>query len=189
MKPKDNPFAAHRLDRVDYLFNGTDWAQVLNKLATLDYRAAIIGAHGSGKTTFLSSLDEQLQQCGLQTLPLFVNTESWQLTPAHWQGIHQADDNTIILFDGADVIPRWSWWRFLRASRGAKGVVATSHGRNLLPALIRTQPNADLLRRVLTALDIPLTDELQQHSEALLQKHQGNIRDVLRDLYWVYADR
>lgn len=189
MRPKDNPFAAHRLDRVAYLFDNTDWERVLKDLHALDYRAAIIGVHGSGKTTFLSSLEAQLRQRGFGTLPLFVNTETRRLTVAHWQAIRAADANTMILFDGADVIPRWAWWRFKRLSRHAKGIVATSHGRRLLPPLIRTQPSAELLRRVLAELDVTLPPALQQYSEKQLKQHRGNIRDVLRDLYWVYADK
>ena len=57
MKAGENPFRTERLERVTLrLPDGVTWTGLLNRLRELKYRAAIVGPHGSGKTTFLEHL-------------------------------------------------------------------------------------------------------------------------------------
>lgn len=188
VRPIDNPFAAQHIDNIPYHLNSGSWESLLAKLSRLNHRAAIIGPHGSGKTTLLETLKQRLSADGKLIMFFRVNTESTRLNAKQWQQLRQVDRQALILFDGADLLSVWAWWRFRRLSRYAKGLIVTSHSRRLLPPLINTQADNQLLHVVLSHLDIELTEQLQQQAEMLLLKHHGNIRDVLRDLYWSHAD-
>lgn len=187
VRPIDNPFAAQYIDNIPYQFITGNWQSLLTDLTGLNHRAAIIGPHGSGKTTLLESLKQRLSAIRTPTIYLRINTEFPRLLPQQWQQLRQADRQTMILFDGADLLPLWIWWRVRRLSRHAKGLIVTSHNRRLLPPLINTQTNNQLLHIVLSHLNIELNDHIQQQAEKLLAKHRGNIREVLRDLYWLYG--
>ena len=46
-----NPFDSESLHLVPYGFDQTNWDSLLARLESLHYRAAVVGAEGSGKTT------------------------------------------------------------------------------------------------------------------------------------------
>lgn len=189
MKPRDNPFAAHCIDNIPYHYVDTDQSSVLIKCQQLRFRAAIIGSHGSGKTTLLHDLGEQLAQHGHRVKKLFINTSHSRYSLLPFNVLLTVDSQEILLFDGADLLPRPYWWVFRLLSRRCKGLIVTSHQRALLPALIYTKTDTDLLAQVLKQLNVESDDALLHDSQQLFVKHQGNIRDVLRDLYLVYADK
>lgn len=188
MRPGDNPFASRFIDNVAFHFRaGDSLAAYWQRLETHRFRGAIIGDHGSGKSTLLLQTQSELAQRGIPTLSLFINTERPRLSPQQYQSLLDVDGDTVIIFDGADLLSWWDWRRVKRRSRCAKGMIITSHGRALLPCLYRTQTDVALLHHVMTCLNVPLTPALSQHCEQLFKQHRGNIRDVLRDLYWLYV--
>lgn len=190
VRPADNPFASRFIDNVGFDFQWSDseenyWKNLENQY----YRGAIIGKHGSGKTTLLLHTKQQLAQRGIPTLSLFINTENPRLSAQQAQALQNVGSDTVIIFDGADLLSRWHWHRVKRSSQSAKGMIVTSHDKKLLPCLYRTQTDIALLHQVIKRLNVPLTPELIQHSEQLFNDYQGNIREVLRALYWRYSER
>lgn len=188
VRPADNPFASRFIDNVGFDFQWGDseenyWKNLENQY----YRGAIIGKHGSGKTTLLLHTKQQLAQRGIPTLSLFINTETPRLSPQQNQALQNVGSDTVIIFDGADLLSRWHWYRIRRSSQSAKGMIVTSHDKTLLPCLYRTQTHVALLHHVIRRLNVPLTPELIRHSEQLFKDYQGNIREVLRALYWQYT--
>ena len=76
MRPRDNPFSAERLDTLAYKCQPTFFEDLLERLALFNYRAAIVGPHGSGKSALLEALAPKLRGRGFDTSLLQVTAES-----------------------------------------------------------------------------------------------------------------
>ena len=50
---KDNPFATHRVEAVSFRFAEGHWKDHLERLQSMNWRAAIVGNQGTGKTTLM----------------------------------------------------------------------------------------------------------------------------------------
>lgn len=184
MRARDNPFSVERIERLEYrLQPGASWESLLNRLAGMQYRAAVVGDHGSGKTTFLRHLRDRLAEAGHRVHPLFLNQDSG--TGAHRQAIEsaaQADQASIVLLDGADHLSRFSWWRMNRIARRCRGFIITSHQVGLLPTLLECRPSVGLLRELIVELA-----GSDGQAGSLYERHQANLREALREMYDLYA--
>lgn len=190
MKARQNPFSAQRIDALTYRFINGDWDDLILKLKRLNYRAAITGPYGSGKTTLLEQLGNKLRQQGYGTLNIFVNQEFPRLTFAQWNAVlKSARGNSIIFFDGADLLPFWQRVLVKLVSRRAKGLVIAGHHPLGLPVLMDCQTTPALLDDLLHELAGPVDEPLKQAGAKLFRQHDGNIREVLRGLYLVCADQ
>jgi ABC-type lipoprotein export system ATPase subunit len=56
LRAKDNPFAVDRIGQIRYEPAAESWENLLVRLAAMDYRGAIVGPCGSGKTTLCEDL-------------------------------------------------------------------------------------------------------------------------------------
>src|SRR5688572_2719481 len=134
MKARDNPFATDRVLRVRYRPQGWTWEALLERLERLNYRGAIVGPEGRGKTTLLEDLGERLRDQGWGIHQLRLTRErpvfERRFLRNFLDGIGTRD---VVLFDGAEQMSRFAWWRFVRDTRRAKGLVITSHRAGLLP--------------------------------------------------------
>ncbi len=187
MRARDNPFRTERVHQVRYrLLDGT-WGEVMRRLRELDYRAAIVGPDGSGKTTLLEDLAPRLAKLGFTTRSLFLNDRKRTLGPTErGEFFARLGANDVILFDGADLMGRLAWARFKRRTRGAAGLIVTSHRSGLLPTLIECRTTPELLDDIVVQI---LGDGagLGELPHRLFEKHQGNLRDALRELYDMYS--
>ena len=183
---KDNPFATDRILRVRYRPQGWTWEQLFARLASANYRAAIVGPKGHGKTTLLEDLGEKLRDVGWGVRHLRLSRERGALSRAsRHECFGTASRRDVILLDGAEQMSRLAWWDFLRRSRHAGGLVITSHRPGLLPTLVECETSVVLLRGIVDELDpgAGAKDEL----ESLYTRHGGNLRDALRTLYDVHS--
>jgi len=188
MRARDNPFAADRIERIRYRFVGTSLDELLTRLDDMNYRAAITGPEGSGKTTLLEDLREALEYRGLRTKLLFVNDASPLSEAQCRRFLSELVPQELVLLDGADAIRRSSWFLFRRHTvRHAAGLLVTSHRPGLLPTLIECTTTAGLLQEIVRDLS-PQTPALSPaFLRALHNRHQGNLRACLRELYDVCA--
>ncbi|MGE0269426.1 MAG: hypothetical protein AB7S78_13330 [Candidatus Omnitrophota bacterium] len=190
MKARHNPFSAQRMDTLAYRFLSGGWEEFFLQLEQHNYRAAIVGPHGSGKTTLLEHLGTRLQTQGYRLVKIFVNTDTPFLKAEHWKGLwNTSGSRSMILVDGADLLPAWQRGLLKLVSRRAKGLVTAGHSPLGLPVLLRSRTSPELLEELLDELAGPLDDHLLQKARSLFLHHNGNIRDILRDLYMVYADQ
>lgn len=178
MRARDNPFAVDRVLSVRYKPQGWTWDELLARLAQLRYRAAIVGPKGSGKTTLLEDLGRRLTPLGWQPLLIRLDSQDRRLDTTSQRRVIDATKHTILLLDGAEQLTRLGWWQFCRQSRGAAGVIITSHRAGRLPTLVRTQTSLHLLNQILTELGTSCPD-----APALYARYGGNLRDALRALY------
>jgi hypothetical protein len=97
------------------------------------------------------------------------------VTPAH-----------VICLDGAEQLTPIRWTLFERRARRARGLLITSHRAGRLPTLHTCATTEQLLEDIVSRL---LTPAPPIHSAALptprelFLRHQGNLRDALREMY------
>lgn len=187
LRAKDNPFAVDRIQQIRYEALEESWENLLTRLAAMDYRAAIVGPCGSGKTTLCETLQARLRQGGLQTQGLFVSLDIHMT----WQDMQPvlALPFDVILVDGADHLSYWTWQRLKRRVFSRKrGLIATTHQPGLLPTWHECRPSPALLERIVTRL---VPDQVIPNAQIndLYSLCQGNIRDALRQLYDLVGDQ
>jgi hypothetical protein len=184
MRARDNPFAVQRLRSVPYRLSGFTWEEMLERLAALRFRAALVGSHGRGKTTLLAELARRLAERGLRTRTVTLHEGDRRLSAAQrarlFRDLTLAD---VVFLDGAEQLGRLAWLEVRTRSRAAGGLVITSHRPGLLPTLHECRTTPGLLAGIVE--DLAGVDEAQRLPEAgeLLARHGGNVRDALRELY------
>lgn len=184
MKARDNPFKTDRVLNVRYRLRGETWEELLARLKKLDYRAAIVGPNGAGKTTLLEDLEPVLAGLGFRVRCLRLDRETRSFPQGFLKNLFAVlDKSDLLLFDGAEQMSRISWARFKARSKKAGGLVITSHRRGMLPTLIECATSSELLGEIIAEL----LQAPYEATEELYAKHNGNLRDALREMYDVYA--
>jgi len=188
MKARHNPFSVDRVQTIRYRPLKATFDDILTRLETMDYRAAVVGPEGAGKTTLLEDLQHALQRQGLQTRMVFVNDTSPLDHPTRRQLMSQLKSDEIVLLDGADATSLAMWTLLKRhILRQAAGLVITTHRPGRLPTLIDCATTPALLGEIVDEL---LPEKRHAHADGLQQlfrHHQGNIRNCLRELYDLMA--
>jgi len=183
VRPCDNPFRVGRLDALGFVEHVVGVDAVVQALAKNNYRGALVGGHGTGKSTLLRAVGDRLIGRGLSPMPLFMNTEERGRLPLRWRiAVRRAGEGDALLLDGYDHLPRWArlWVRYKAQYAGA--LVVTSHRRCRLRTVAQMQTSPALLRTIVAEL----AGEGYAASvdcEALWQETGGNLRDALRLLY------
>ena len=91
------------------------------------------------------------------------------------------------MIDGIERLSFFQRQQLIARSRVFAGFIATTHHFGRLRTLIRCRTSQGTLTAVLDALELNRS-EIVTAATALLPKHKGNMRLVLRDLYDQYAD-
>lgn len=184
MKARENPFRTERVHRVGYRLVDMTWDELFARLEELNHRAAIVGPHGFGKTTLLETLGSKLRERGRRTHFVRLNESRPKLTRDELTALAEAiEPADILLVDGAEQMSRLSWMKFTRKTAHAEGVIVTVHRPGLFPTLYECRTSSETLRWLVAeitegerALDAPTACDLHE-------KHDGNLRDVVRELY------
>lgn len=182
-RPCDNPFRVGRLDALGYVDHGADLGTVVASLKQNNYRGALVGGHGTGKSTLLGAVGDRLIEHGLSPMPLFMNTEERGTLPLRWRiAVRRAGEGDALLLDGYDHLPRWArlWVRYKAQYAGA--LVVTSHRRCRLRTVAQMQTSPALLRTLVAEL-AGAAYAASVDCDALWHETQGNLRDALRRLY------
>jgi len=186
MRARDNPFRTDQVLRVRYRLPSGTWDGLLDRLDALGRRATIVGPQGSGKTTLLEDLAPRLHARGFTPRDLRLDTETPEFEPGaldrFFASLHPRD---VILFDGAEQLGWLAWSRFERRSRAAAGLVITGHQPGRMPSLLETSTTPELLEGLIEEILGGPAPELR--TRALFEKHGGNLREALRELYDRFA--
>lgn len=181
LRAKDNPFAVDRIRQIRYEPPEESWKSLLERLAVMKYRGAIVGPCGSGKTTLCEDLQIRLRLEGMQTQQLFVSMDIHMT----WQDIQcvLALPFDVILVDGADHMSWLTWQRLKHYVLSKKrGLVVTTHRPGLLPTWYECLTSLALFERIVDHLN-PDQSIHPEHIRESYDRWQGNIRDALRELY------
>lgn len=184
MRARDNPFRSEQIESLGYRLEGTTWTELLARCERLDYRCAVVGPYGSGKTTFLEELEKKLQGAEFRTRLIrlrtsrrvFVLTLLNRLT----RGLTRRH---LLLFDSAGQLnyAAWHWLRW--NARHARGLIITVHKPGRLPTLWECRTSSALLAELLERLLDCCPDEGRQLAAKLYDKHGGNLREAFRECY------
>lgn len=187
MRARNNPFSTDRVLRERYRLDEAGWADLFTRLGKLNHRAVIVGPHGSGKTTLLEDLAGRLRADGWQTHLLRLHSDRRSLSPqvnaAFFAKLTAKD---FILLDGAEQLRPWSWWYFRQRTRSAGGLVVTTHRPGRLPILKTCATSPALLQTLAHSLGKELSSG---QAEDLHDRHHGNLREALRELYDWHAGK
>lgn len=178
-----NPFRVRRVLALRYRLDD-GWEPLLERLAGLGHRGALVGPEGSGKTTLLEDLEERLAAQGWRILRLRLSRERRRLDGEQWRSLEGAGPEDLITVDGVEQLPWWGWRRLERLSRRAGGLVITSHRPGRLPVLRRHRTSPGLLAELVADLvGHQRAQALRPELDRLFEAHRGNLRDCLRSLY------
>ena len=175
-----NPFASRHIDRLRFRFNDLEWDDVCSRLNILGGRAAIVGPHGSGKTTCMEQLADHLNRNAWNVHYIRVTPDTTPLPELARLDLGERD---AVLLDSAGHIGPVMWRRVSHTVRGAGRLVITEHRPGRLATLHRCRPSLTLLDALIADLAPDHAADLRQVSHTLYHRHHGNIRDVFRGLY------
>jgi hypothetical protein len=183
---KHNPFSTNRVLAQRYRLSDCEWDDLMLRLREAGFRGAIVGPHGSGKTTLLEDLVARLRADGFAICFLRFSTEDRHV----WRRVSGWDSAAInhrvlVVVDGAEQLGTFVWLWLRWKSRNAAGLVITTHNPGRLRTLFRCTTRPSIIQDLASALGWPLS---RQEAEALFVRHQGNVREALRDLYDLAAE-
>ncbi|MCG8584062.1 MAG: AAA family ATPase [Pirellulales bacterium] len=185
---RDNPFAVDRVLRVRYHFAKGSIEELCTRLESANWCGAIVGPHGTGKTTLLEDLADHLRRQGWRVRGARLTTERPSFDRSSLKRLFaDAGPRDIIALDGAEQLSRFAWRRFQRRARGAGGLIITSHRAGLLPTIRNATTSLETLNYVVEQLVPAPSHAVRDEAQRLFAEHGGNIRDVIRSLYDAWA--
>jgi hypothetical protein len=188
MKARENPFRTARVLRVRYRMRDETPEDLLQRLRCLGYRGAIVGPKGTGKTTLLEDLEPPLTALGFNVKCLRLDDRMRSFPRGFLRRFFaQVTLSDVILFDGAERLNRLAWHHFKLRSQKAGGLVITSHRPGMLRTLKECATTPELLSEIIIDLLDAEPGTTRDAAVALHQKHNGNLRDALREMYDLYA--
>ena len=188
MKARENPFRTDRVLALRYRPRDETLKQLLDRLHRIGYRAAIVGPHGTGKTTLLEDIEPELRVLGFRTKLLHFYDKKRRFRRGEMKRFFaELTRQEFILLDGAEQMSALQWQWFKVRSKKAGGLLITAHKKGMLPTLTECATSPELLEEIISELLIGETALRSGRSRELFKAHQGNIRSVLREMYDVYA--
>ncbi|QEG23883.1 hypothetical protein [Mariniblastus fucicola] len=187
---KDNPFAVVQTDSIPFDFQETCFStldEFGEYVQDRNYRGAILGRHGHGKTTLLCSLQQWLHRQGTECETVFLPRRNEDQRSALENLSHRGRCGAVVLVDGLERLSFFTRQLLVSQSRSFGGFIATTHRPNRLPTLVRCRTSHQTLLAALNSLNID-SPEIHSTAVGLFSKHRGNLRLVLRELYDNVAD-
>lgn len=184
MKARDNPFRSARIDALAFRDPAVTPEALIERWHALGRRGAIVGPHGTGKTTLLAALVTRLADRGTPVIGLRVCADAGRPSPgALARALAGCGPRGVFCLDGIDLLrgPVRAWLRV--RLRGAFGVFVTSHRSCGLPVLHRTRTSPGLLASLAAELLGRDAGPLRPALDRLYTRTGGNVRDALFALY------
>jgi hypothetical protein len=161
---------------------------LVERLRQNNWWGQVLGGHGSGKSALIAALAPAIQRAGRQVILIELH-DAQRRMPADFGA--DVSRPTVMIVDGCEQLARWNRFRLKRlCRRWGLGLVVTSHRSLGLPDLFHTAVGPELAQEIVRSL---LADEASlvaaEEVAACMDHHQGNLREVLFDLYDLYERR
>jgi hypothetical protein len=181
---RDNPFRTSRLLTLPVHWAGIPLETLLSRWHAAGRRGALVGIHGTGKTTRLRALAVRLAVEGW-TVVWVQWHDNGTTTPADWRAaLRVAGPRTVLCLDGSENLGPFGAYRLRRYTRRAGGVLATRHRRSLfLPTLAIYAPDAALFAAHAAMLD----QDARGAATTAFAETSGNAHEAFRRLYHLAA--
>ena len=186
-----NPFSTRwtRPGGIPFRFPpGVSPESLVERLRQNGWRGQVVGGHGSGKSALVAALAPAIKRAGRQVL--LIELHDGQRRPPADFGANLSPP-TVLIVDGCEQLTLWNRFRlkwFCR--RWGVGLVVTTHRSLGLPDLFRTSVTPELAQEIVESLLGPDKSLIRQEEVAqATARHQGNLREVLFELYDLYEQR
>lgn len=179
----DNPFATDRVERVLAYrpeWMGTSWEEIDNRWQQCGRRAALVGPHGVGKTTFIDAWIRRFSD--QQILRLFLNREKPTLTENSWLALTDVQTKLVVL-DGEEQLGWYQRRKFYQMTAEAKGLLVSRHRVGKLPLLMKFNSNIEILHLCVKELAPDYYEQLNPDLSRWWKVYRGNIREILLRCY------
>lgn len=186
MKASENPFRSVEVAKLRYRIGAPELQSMAMRAIDADTACAILGPEGTGKTTLLEDLGEQLNRIGKSIVwHRLTNQSSNSERRAVVKRLIEARSDSIQLLDGGEVLGTRAWWLIRKATRRNLRLIATLHRNRGLSILHGTEPNWDVARDLVHKLH--QTDDILATARGAFEASGGNVREVFRACYWACA--
>ena len=175
-----NPFRTSRLLALPVHWGDEAPETLLARWHAAGRLGALVGPHGTGKTTRLRALAERLAAEGWRIVWIQWH-EDGATTPADWRAaLATADSNTVLCLDGSENLGLLAAYRLRRYTRRAGGLLATRHRASpFLRTLARHEPDA----AVFASHAALLAPGGEPGARAAFASARGNAHEAFRLLY------
>jgi hypothetical protein len=189
----ENPFCTRRVrpGAIPFLFPPDRDAETLvRRLQENGWWGEIVGGHGTGKSALLATLIPAIERTGRQAVLVELHDGQRRL-PLDFRRDIRLRPPLVLTVDGYEQLSRWSRFMLKRhCRRRGWGLLVTAHASVALPGLYRATATPDLAERIVARLidgrSPPITG---QEVKECFARHNGNLREVLFDLYDLYEKR
>jgi len=190
----ENPFSTRRVrpGAIGYHFpEGRSAPGLVERLRENGWRGQIVGPHGSGKSALVGALIPGIEQAGRRVVLIELHDRQRRL-PVSLRRTPDMGAGAVVIVDGYEQLPwrrRFSLEWFCR--RRGLGLVVTSHRSLGLPDLFRTTTSVATARQIVDRLlgEGPSRVIRPEEVDQRFSVHQGNMREILFDLYDLYEQR
>ena len=134
-----NPFRVAKTDALSYRPPGGGWDEMLARLEAMGWRGAVVGPHGSGKSTLIRSLVPRLAGRGFAVHTARLTEATPCLDATWWTRLRRVGGRAIAVVDGAERLGPITWRRLRYRARRAAGLVITVHTPGRLPTWVTTR--------------------------------------------------
>ncbi len=188
IKACNNPFNSRQVEAVPYYGESVD--TICTRFAQMNCRGAIVGPHGNGKTTLLHELISQLKTADRNICHIFLNDKKSLSLPQLLKIVSKKHYNTILIIDGAEQLNLPAWKAIEYTSRkNFSGLLITTHTQGMLETLTECNTSIETFCRIVDTILNSKNSIDQNILKTIYNKHKGNIRNCLSELYGIYAEQ
>lgn len=177
---RENPFRTSRLLALPVHWGDATPEALLARWHATGRRGALVGPHGTGKTSCLRALAARLAADGWRIVWVQWHDDG-TTTPADWRAaLASADARTLVCLDGSENLGLLAAYRLYRYTRRAGGVLATRHRVSpILRTLALHRPDVEVFAAHVLLLD----PEAAQAARSAFAAARGNAHEAFRRLY------
>jgi hypothetical protein len=190
---KVNPFSAARVrpGRTPYRFpKGQTAGKLIERFQQNGWWGQIVGPHGSGKSALLAELIPLIEQAGRTTFRIELHDGQRRL-PVNLRREIDLASKPVVIVDGYEQLSRWARFRLRRFCRRHRiGLLITAHVSMGFADVARTATGLSQIGEIVEQL--VGSDPFKITSAEIAGRfaaREGNIRELLFDLYDVYEER